>query len=163
MITPSSRCAISLPPPRRSPAELLAAPRPHPWLEYYRDFLRRGEGLAAVALATSDADASYRELVAKGIAARPPMDLARPVKLGGGEETARFRIIQLESKSLFICQHLTRELVWRREWQSHANGASELSGVALAPDPPFDGLPASIQWSLTKRRAAPLRHRARNK
>jgi hypothetical protein len=107
--------------------ELLAAPRPHPWLEYYRDFLRRGEGLAAVALATSDADASYRELVAKGIAARPPMDLARPVKLGGREETARFRIVQLENKSLFVCQHLTREL----------------SFVALAPDQPFEGLPAS--------------------
>jgi hypothetical protein len=74
------------------------------------------------------------------------MDLARPVKLGGREETARFRIVQLENKSLFVCQHLTRELVWRPEWQSHANGASELSLVALAPDQPFEGLPASIHW-----------------
>src|SRR5881296_1135073 len=48
--------------------ELLAAPVAHPWLEYYRAF---GEGLAAIALSTSDADATYELLKGKG--ARPPM------------------------------------------------------------------------------------------
>jgi hypothetical protein len=47
---------------------------------------------------------------------------------------------------VFVCQHLTPELVWRPEWQRHANGAAELIGAALAAKRPFDGLPASIEW-----------------
>jgi len=105
--------------------ELLAAPIAHPWLEYYRNFVAHGDGLAALALATDDADAAYASLRAQGIPARQPMDLARPVEGG----VARFRLVQIENApQLFICQHLTRELVWRREWQAHANGAAELVG-----------------------------------
>ncbi|HXM82807.1 MAG TPA: VOC family protein [Burkholderiales bacterium] len=122
--------------------ELLAVPKPHPWLEYYREFLARGEGLAALALATPDADAARAELVAAGIAADPPLALSRPVERG----EARFRIVQLKAGGLFLCQHLTPELVWRPEWQSHANGASGLAAVALAEPRPFEGLPESIRW-----------------
>jgi len=105
--------------------ELLGAPTAHPWLEYYRNFVAHGDGLAALALATDDADAAYASLRAQGVAARQPMDLARPVEGG----VARFRLVRIENApQLFICQHLTRELVWRREWQSHANGAAELVG-----------------------------------
>jgi 4-hydroxyphenylpyruvate dioxygenase-like putative hemolysin len=124
--------------------ELLAAPKPHPWLDYYREFLRSGDGLAAIALRTQDADAAYEALRARGAAAREPMDLSRPVDGG----VARFRLVQIEGVSnVFVCQHLTPELVWRPEWQRHANGAAELTGAALAAKRPFDGLPASIEWS----------------
>jgi hypothetical protein len=116
--------------------ELLAAPQPHPWLDYYRDF---GEGLAAIALSTGDADAASRELGAK-----PPMDLSRPVEGG----VARFRLVQLEGVPyLFVCQHLTPELVWRPEWQAHPNRAQELIGVAMPMRQPVDGLPSNIVWS----------------
>ena len=82
--------------------ELLAAPKPHPWLDYYRSF---GDGLAAIALSTDDADAASRELGAK-----PPIDLSRPVEGG----VAHFRLVQLENVPyVFVCQHLTRELVWQ--------------------------------------------------
>jgi 4-hydroxyphenylpyruvate dioxygenase-like putative hemolysin len=119
--------------------ELLVAPLPHPWLEYYRAF---GEGLAAIALSTDDADAAYRQFEDAG--AKPPMDLARPVEGG----VARFRLVQIEgAPQVFICQHLTRELVWRPEWQRHANGATELVQVSLPAKKPMDGLPASIEWS----------------
>ena len=102
------------------------------------------ELLAALALSTEDADAAYRALRERGLAARPPMDLARPVEGG----VARFRLVQLEgARSVFICEHLTRELVWRPQWQSHANGATELVGASLAANKPFDALPASIEWS----------------
>jgi 4-hydroxyphenylpyruvate dioxygenase-like putative hemolysin len=118
--------------------ELLVAPVAHPWLDYYRRF---GEGLAAIALSTSDADATYELLKGKG--ARPPMDLSRPADGG----TARFRLVQIENApQIFFVQHLTRELVWRSEWQGHANGARELVHVWLSAEQPFDGLPASIEW-----------------
>ena len=124
--------------------ELLAAPAEHPWLDYYRRFLREhGDGLAAIALSTRDADAAYDELRAHGVEAKPPLDLSRPVEGG----VARFRLVQIEgTPSVFICQHLTRELVWRREWQAHANGAAELVGISLGGEKPFDGLPQAIEW-----------------
>jgi 4-hydroxyphenylpyruvate dioxygenase-like putative hemolysin len=125
--------------------ELLAAPAEHPWLQYYRRFLEHGEGLAALALATDEADAAYAALRAQGVHARPPMELSRPIEGG----IARFRLVQIDDTpgcSVFVCQHLTPELVWRPEWQAHANGASELARVALAAKQPFAGLPSSIQW-----------------
>lgn len=109
--------------------ELLATPAAHPWLDYYRGFLERhGDGLAAIALATDDADRAYAEL--KGQGARAPMDLSRPVDGG----VARFRLVQI-SEALFVCQHLTRELVWRPQWQRHANGAVELVAIDREPTP----------------------------
>jgi 4-hydroxyphenylpyruvate dioxygenase-like putative hemolysin len=118
--------------------ELLVAPVAHPWLDYYR---ASGEGLAAIALSTMDADATYENLKAHG--ARPPMDLSRPVDGG----VARFRLVQIEgSPQVFFVQHLTPELVWRPEWQRHTNGARELAHVSLSAKRPFDGLPASIEW-----------------
>jgi hypothetical protein len=80
------------------------------------------------------------------------MDLSRPVEGG----VARFRLVQIDgTPGVFVCQHLTRELVWRREWQAHANGAAELVGISLAATKPFDRLPESIEWQ----RSAALRIR----
>ena len=110
--------------------ELLAAPVAHPWLDYYRSV---GEGLAAVALATDDADATARALGAKA-----PMDLSRPVEGG----VARFRLVQLDQPYVFICQHLTRELVWRPQWRN----AGELESVSLPMKQPFNGTPPNINW-----------------
>jgi hypothetical protein len=126
--------------------ELLEPSSAHPWLAYYRDFIARGEGLAALALATPDAEASYRALVAHGVSAQPPMDLARPVQGGAQERLARFRIVQV-SQEVFLCEHRTRELVWRPEWQSHANGSAEIARVDFPAPRPFAEAPASVAWS----------------
>jgi catechol 2,3-dioxygenase-like lactoylglutathione lyase family enzyme len=132
--------------------ELLAAPVSHPWLDYYRTFLGRGDGLAALALSTDDADAAARQLNG----AKAPMELSRPVEGG----VARFRLVQLENvPNLFVCQHLTRELVWRRQWQQHSNGAVELVGVAMPMQQPLNGLPNNIEWG----KAAALRIRGQGK
>jgi catechol 2,3-dioxygenase-like lactoylglutathione lyase family enzyme len=126
--------------------ELLAPMGMHPWLEHYREFLRSGDGLAAIALRTDDADAAYQALREKGVAAAPPMDLSRPVDGG----VARFRLVRIDDvPNVFVCQHQTPELVWRSEWQRHASGASELVGVALAAEQPFAGLPLNVDWQAT--------------
>ena len=123
--------------------ELLAPLGAHPWLEHYRDFLRKGEGLAAIALRTHDADAACDALRSQGVPAKLPMDLSRPVEGG----VARFRLVQIEGvASVFVCEHQTPELVWRPEWQRHANGASELIGAALAANRPFAAVPSSVEW-----------------
>jgi len=139
--------------------ELLAPIGTHPWLTHYRDFVRRGDGLAAIALRTDDADAAYRVLREQGVAATPPMDLSRPVDGG----VARFRLVRIEGvATVFVCEHQTPELVWRPEWQRHANGATEVGGVALAAERPFAGLPANVEWGETPvLRIQGLRQRAR--
>jgi len=121
--------------------ELLALPVEHPAMRYYADFLARGEGLAAVALASADADAAYAEFVADGIEADAPLDFSRPVRLAEGERDAAFRIVQLPAAQTpgcrsFVCQHRTRELVWRPEYQSHALGATGLAALAVVAEDP---------------------------
>jgi hypothetical protein len=113
--------------------ELMAVPRPHPALQYFSDFLARGEGLGALVLATDDAGALYAELAADGIAADAPLDFARPVA-GLGE--ARFRLLQLAPDAvpgcrMLACQHFTRDLVWRPEYQRHAVGATQIAAIAV--------------------------------
>lgn len=136
--------------------ELMAVPRPHPAIQYFSDFLAKCEGLGAIALATDDADGAYAELTKSRIAAEAPLDLSRPVE-GLGE--ARFRLVQLPPGQtpgcrMFLCQHLTRAIVWRPENQSHANGANEIAGVAVVTDAVagysgvFDGRPRRIKEGL---------------
>lgn len=113
--------------------ELMAIPRPHPALRHDSDFLAAGEGLGAIALATDDAHGLQAGLAADGIVADAPLEFSRPVE-GLGE--ARFRIVQLPPEAspgcrMFACQHFTRELVWRAEYQRHANGATAIAAVAV--------------------------------
>lgn len=121
--------------------ELLALPQQHPAMRYYADFLARGEGLAAVALASTDADASYAEFIAAGVHADAPLDFSRPVRLPEGERDAAFRIVQLPLAQTpgcrsFVCQHRTPDLVWRPEYQTHALGATGLAALAVIAEDP---------------------------
>lgn len=95
-------------------------------------------GLNGLVFALHGADAFYEGLRAKGVPAQPVQRFSRPVDLAGGErKDVRFNVVRLEPRSVFdgrvyFCEHLTPELVWRPEWQTHPNGALELARVALA-------------------------------
>jgi hypothetical protein len=99
-------------------------------------------GLNGLVLATDDADAQYNDLRERGVAVRAPESFSRPVTLADGvTHDARFRTTHLGRSAvpfgrLYFCQHDTRDLVWRPEWQRHPNGAREITGVLIsAPDP----------------------------
>ena len=118
--------------------ELLAVPKAHPAMQYFTDFLAKGEGLGAIALATDDAGGLHASLAADGIAADAPLDFSRPVE---GLGDARFRIVQLPPERspgcrMFACQHFTRDMVWRTEYQRHANGATQIAAVAVVAEDP---------------------------
>jgi len=118
--------------------ELLAMPKPHPAMQSFSDFLAKGEGLGAIALATDDTSGLHASLAADGIAADAPLDFSRPVE---GLGDARFRILQLPPEAspgcrVFACQHFTREVVWRPEYQRHPNGATEIAAVAVIAEDP---------------------------
>jgi hypothetical protein len=125
----------------RDYVELLVSPEenPHPSRQHYTEFARQGEGLAAIALQSRNAKGAYTELLWAGFAPSDPLELARPVVLPGGARDARFRLTQIPPGALpggrvFVCEHLTRDLVWRPEYQRHANGAIELAAVAILCD-----------------------------
>jgi catechol 2,3-dioxygenase-like lactoylglutathione lyase family enzyme len=143
--------------------ELLALPKAHPATQYYTDFLARGDGLAAIALATGDAAAVHAALRANGIEAEAPLDFSRPVDLPEGVRDAAFRIVQLPVGQTpgcrtFVCQHFTRDVVWRPAFQRHAVGVTGLAGIALIVEDParealryakiFDTWPQTIDEGL---------------
>src|SRR5204862_104804 len=53
--------------------ELLAPMSAHPWLEHYREFVRGGDGVAAIALRAQDADVAGEALRGQGIPAKLAM------------------------------------------------------------------------------------------
>lgn len=89
-------------------------------------------GLNGLVFGTDDADQCHRQLTAQGIAAEPPLAFGRPVVIDGVERQAKFRIVRIkpdvaQGGRVYFCEHQTRELVWRPEWQTHRNGADALS------------------------------------
>jgi len=116
--------------------ELLWLPPDLETRPFIADFLEGGEGLAALALKTGNAEAARAELHAAGLEPSAPMNFARPVHFTGGARDARFRTLdigagQVPCGRLFLCEHQTPELVWRPEWQRHENGATAIAAVAV--------------------------------
>jgi catechol 2,3-dioxygenase-like lactoylglutathione lyase family enzyme len=100
-----------------------------------------GEGPVAIAVSPRDSHTVYAEIIALGYDVEPPRNLSRPVHLPEGVREARFLNasfprIAPETVRWFACQHLTRDLVWRPEWEAHANGADRLiEAVVVHPSP----------------------------
>jgi catechol 2,3-dioxygenase-like lactoylglutathione lyase family enzyme len=106
-------------------------------------FPQKPEGAVALALAPDDSHKVHAELRALGYEVEPPRDLARPVHLPEGTREARFLNVNFpaiapEAIGFFACQHLTRDLVWRPEWEGHANGADRVIEAIAALAAPAD-------------------------
>jgi len=102
------------------------------------------QGLAGLVFKTADADRTWADLSARQIALEgsAPGAFHRPVEVDGewlGD--ARFRTLRIAAAlvpngRVFFCEHGTPELVWRRQWQEHPNGARGLAEyVYVSPDP----------------------------
>jgi catechol 2,3-dioxygenase-like lactoylglutathione lyase family enzyme len=108
-----------------------------------REALARYQGIHIVAFGTPDAAATARDLRSRGIQAKDPVALERPVEEGGGSELARFAIVEWPADLLAQCyffaiQHLTREVLWKPGLLSHPNGARSLEGITVAVEDPAD-------------------------
>lgn len=107
-------------------------------------------GLMATVLQTEDADASHAALMQHGLRPRPVQSFSRPVNLGDRRtQDAAFRVTRLEPDAVpgtwfYYCQHLTRELVWRPEWQAHANGATGISALDIDVPSLSEALPLYV-------------------
>ena len=98
-------------------------------------------GLNGLVFKADDAERIYQHALAAGLPIQPVQSFSRPVTLAGETRDARFRTTRLDPKRVpigrvYFCEHLTPELVWRPEWQSHPNGARAIARVVVAtPEP----------------------------
>ena len=98
-----------------------------------------GEGLLGVSYATEDADAAHAQL--SGLGAEAPKDLKRLLDLPEGTVEPAFRLVHLPAEATpgapgFLCQHLSRDLVWQPQWLDHANGAMGVCAVTARVEDP---------------------------
>jgi hypothetical protein len=98
-------------------------------------------GLNGLVFKTTDADLVHRQAATASLPVLPVQAFSRPVALDGTTRDARFRTTRLDPDKIavgrvYFCEHLTPDLVWRPEWQTHPNGASAIARVVVAtPDP----------------------------
>ena len=98
-------------------------------------------GLNGLVFKTTDADAVHRQAEAAGLPVLPVQSFSRPVELAGATRDARFRTTRLDPDKItigrvYFCEHLTPDLVWRSEWQTHPNGACAIARVLVATTDP---------------------------
>ncbi len=98
-------------------------------------------GLSGLVFKSVDADLVYATLKGNAVPVMEPMSFARPVELPGGAQDARFKVTRVAGEEVqngrtFFCHHDTPELVWRPEWQAHANGATEIVEFVVASQQP---------------------------
>ena len=98
-------------------------------------------GLNGLVFKTADADVVHAHALSVGLPILPVQSFSRPVEIGGAHQDARFRTTRLDPAKIamgrvYFCEHLTPELVWRAEWQSHPNGARAITRVIVATGDP---------------------------
>ena len=98
-------------------------------------------GLNGLVFKADDAERIYQHALGAGLPIQPVQSFSRPVTLAGETRDARFRTTRLDPNRVpmgrvYFCEHLTPDLVWRPEWQSHPNGARTIARVVVAtPEP----------------------------
>src|SRR3979411_2407057 len=111
---------------------------------FNRDFLARGEGFSMLILNSSDAAGDARAFEAAGIGGFKVFDFARegakpdgtPVKLAF---SLAFAADPASPNVRFaVCQHHFPENFWDPAFQTHANGAGAVPGVAMVAENPTD-------------------------
>jgi hypothetical protein len=98
-------------------------------------------GIDGLVFQTNNADQTYQALKQTGLAVQPVQAFSRPVELDGATYAASFRTTRFEAGTytagrVYFCQHLTPELVWRKEWQSHANKTVRTAAFLIVSNDP---------------------------
>ena len=97
-------------------------------------------GINGLVFKTDDAHATHARLQELGLAQDPPKSFSRPVELADGTQDAEFTTVHVRPDAfpagrVYFCQHHTPDLVWRPEWQNHANGVTAMPEfVVVAED-----------------------------
>ena len=101
-------------------------------------------GLSGLVFKTADAATLWQQLAARQVPLEGtgPSSFFRPVELRDNQtHDARFRTVRIAADRIpngrvFFCEHLTPDLVWRPEWQRHANGVNGILEYVYATHDP---------------------------
>ncbi|WMD22181.1 VOC family protein [Achromobacter seleniivolatilans] len=101
-----------------------------------QEILDNPGGIDGLVYKPASADDVHAALSKAGASVAPLHAFTRPLELDGAWHEASFRTVRytpgaFEAGRVYYCQHLTPELVWRPEWQAHANGVLGLAGLTL--------------------------------
>lgn len=104
------------------------------------DLANAPKGINGLVFKSANVDETFARLQSLDMAGKPPNAFSRPVTLAEGTFDARFRTVHVRPEvfpggRVYFCEHGTPELVWRPEWQRHANGAAAIPEfVVVAED-----------------------------
>lgn len=106
-----------------------------------QEILAQPGGIDGLVYKPESADAVHAGLVQRGFPVLPLHAFTRPLELDGKRYEASFRTVRFAAETfaagrVYYCQHLTPELVWRPEWQGHANGVRGLSRLTVVSGQP---------------------------
>lgn len=106
-----------------------------------QEVLESPVGIDGLVFQTNNADRTYQALRQKKRPVQPVQAFSRPVALEGIAVDARFRTTRFQPGTyaagrVYFCQHLTPELVWRKEWQSHLNQTLRTAAVLIVTSHP---------------------------
>ncbi len=109
---------------------------------YNAYFLDRREAMSALVLSSADARGDNDGWRARGIKTYEPVDFSRQATMADGRRaTVAFTIAfavdpTMPDAVFFVCQQHRPENFWQPVYQSHANGACEITGAIMcAADP----------------------------
>lgn len=93
-------------------------------------------GLEALVFRSHDAQATYRRLMAAGMAVNPVQALARMAQVDGQEVQVRFQTVRFAQQPvpglrMYFCQHLTPDYVWLPELLQHPNGVNRMVRITM--------------------------------
>jgi len=106
----------------------------------------RGEGMLGMAFASDDPEQTVVLLAEADLNPVGPLDLCRKLELPEGDVLPEFKLIRFDTEGvppqgLFICHHLTPDLIRKKEWEQHANGARYVHSIVVLVDNPTELVP----------------------
>lgn len=125
------------------PAKIVAArPGEFSFGDHNARFLKGGEGMSMLALASDDARRDQGKFSANGLDTYPVFDFSRRTTLPDGRQaTVAFSLAyvtdaRLPGLAFFVSQQHAPQYFWKPEYQRHANGATAVSEVVMVTDEP---------------------------
>ncbi len=124
------------------PHDFTAVPPRFGFGAFNRDFVRGGNGMSMLVLASDDARGDLAGYEALGLQTYAPFDFERQAKLPDGSQvTVGFSLGFVTDPALpgiafFVCQQHAPEYFWKPPFQQHANGAKGISTVYIAAAAP---------------------------
>ena len=132
--------------------ELLTVDRPETMLphspgfmgfgQFNHDYLAKREGMSLVIFQTRDTAADLANWKAKGLDVYDQFNFERFATLPDGSRvTVRFELGFVTSPAIpdvlfYVCHNKAEEHFWKPEFQAHANGADEITGISICAEDP---------------------------